>query len=110
MFSSPPAQTLFHGFQIFSRARRAPPRKLKGGSNSRVAIPLAKCLFFQAFRSRIATRSGDTFITHKKIPHTLNPELWTPRLPKNKPAAAELQIQQRPVRVGSERSAIGVDL
>jgi hypothetical protein len=29
---------------------------------------------------------------------------------KNKPAAAELQIQQRPVRVGSERSAIEVVL
>jgi len=67
MFSSPPAQTLFHGFQIFSRARRAPPRKLKGASNSRVAIPLAKCLVFQALRSGIATASGDTFIAKKEF-------------------------------------------
>jgi hypothetical protein len=40
-------------------------RKLQTASNSRVAIPLAKRLFFQAFRSGIATASGDTF--SKKI-------------------------------------------
>jgi hypothetical protein len=48
----------------FSFARGARhSRKLQGGSNSRVAIPLTKRLFFQAFLSGIVTASPDTFIT-----------------------------------------------
>ena len=35
-----------------------------------VTIPLAKRLFFQAFRSGIATASGDTFITQKIFART----------------------------------------
>jgi len=80
MFSSLRAQTSFHRFEIFFRAPRAIPfnsltlrpplstTNLQGGSTTRVAIPLAKRLFFQAFPSRIATRSGDTF-TAKNIFH-----------------------------------------
>jgi hypothetical protein len=53
-------------------------RKLQTASNSRVAIPLAERLFFQAFCFGTATASGDTFITRKKarpeIPQKTGPE------------------------------------
>ena len=48
-------------FSFARGARRS--RKLKSTGNSRVTIPLAERLFFPAFRSAIATASGDTFIT-----------------------------------------------
>jgi hypothetical protein len=52
----------------FFLARRARlSRKVKSAGNSAVTIPLAKRLFFQPFRSRIVTASGDTFITRKKL-------------------------------------------
>jgi len=68
----PSHKTLFHRSEIFFRARPAPPRKLQGAGNSRVTIPLTKCLFFQPFHSRIATASGDTFITKKICDRQLN--------------------------------------
>jgi hypothetical protein len=61
MFSGPRAKTLFHRFEIsFARGARH-SRKLNSAGDSPVTIPLAKHLFFQAFRSGIVTASGDTF-------------------------------------------------
>ena len=55
----PSHESLFHRSEFFFRARSG--GKLKAPGNSWVTIPLAKRLFFQAFRSGIVTASGDTF-------------------------------------------------
>ena len=73
MFYGLSFKTLFRRFEIFFHARPALPKKLQGAGNSRVTIPLAKCLFSQSFHSGIATTSGDTFIAKKILRTPLNP-------------------------------------
>jgi hypothetical protein len=67
MFSGIPQKHCSIDLRLFLARGARRSRKLKSASHSRVTIPLAKRLFFQAFPSGIVTASGDTFITQKYL-------------------------------------------
>jgi len=79
-------------------------KNLKAPGNSRVTIPHAKPLFFQAFRSRIATASGDTFITKNIVPpSSLLPSVNPLSVDRSQPHLTAAQRLDLSMRSASDR-------